>query len=170
MIRIGKIVAAHGLQGAVILTHIADKFGWLKTGEALYLALQKESRIPFFVETLSEKHDGSYIIRFEDVKNVEDARKLIGKDVYVSPDKLSLMTADSPLLWIGFNITDRHHGSLGKLEDVMQTSAQWIGKINYNGREALIPLVDQIIIEVNAKNKYIRVDLPEGLLEVYAGN
>ncbi len=170
MIRIGKIVAVHGLQGAVVMTHIADKPGWLKKDDVLYVELQKESRIPFFVHTVAEAHDGSYIVRLEDVTTVEDARKLIGKHIYVVSDVLAGIVKDTPLLWIGFNLVDRHHGLLGPLEDVVQTGKQWLGKITFRGREALVPLVEQIIIEVNTKNRFIRMDLPEGLLEVYAGN
>ncbi len=169
MIRIGKIVAVHGLQGAVIMTHIADKPDWLKKDDVLYIELQKDSRIPFFVQTATEARDGSYIIRLEDIATVEAARKLIGRHVYVASDVLAGMIKDSPLLWIGFNLTDRHYGSLGPLEDVVHTGTQWLGKIIFRGAEALIPLVAPILIEVNIKNRFIRVDLPEGLLDVYTG-
>lgn len=169
MIRVGKIVAVHGLQGAMVMTHIADKPGWLKKDDVLYLELQKDSRIPFFVQSVTEAQDGAYIIRLEDITTIEEARKLIGRHVYVTSDILAGMVKDSPLLWIGFNLTDRHYGSLGPLEDVVHTGTQWLGKIIFRGREALIPLVEQIIIEVNTRNRFIRVDLPEGLLDVYTG-
>jgi 16S rRNA processing protein RimM len=169
MIRVGKIAAAHGLQGAVILTHIADKPGWLQPNMVLYLELQKGSRIPYFVQKVNDSRDGSYIIRLEDVNTIDDARKLIGKHVYVGQELLTQMVSDSPLLWIGFNIVDRRLGGLGPLEDVVNTGSQWLGQLTINGAEVLIPLVDEFIIELNQRNKFIRVDLPEGLLDVYAG-
>ena len=168
MIRIGKIAAAHGLRGGVVLTHIAADSGWLKQGDVLFIELKKESHIPFFVTAAAPGKEGEYIVTLEDVSTVEEARRLIGKRVYVREDILSGHVADtSPLLWIGFSVVDRREGALGALEDVMQTGAQWLGKITRAGREVLIPLVAPVIVEVNMKNRFIRTALPEGLLEVY---
>ena len=43
MIRIGKIVASHGLNGAVIMTHLGQDGKWLKKGDTLMLEMQKAS-------------------------------------------------------------------------------------------------------------------------------
>ena len=62
---------------------------------------------------------------------------------------------------------DRNWDELMQELRVMQTGTQWLGKITVDGREALIPLVKEMIVEVNVRNCFIRVDLPDGLLEVY---
>ena len=167
MLRIGKIVATHGLQGAVILKHIVGKSDWLQKDAVLFAELRKGSHIPYFTTAAKAANDEEYIVNLEDVNTVEDAKKLIGKQVYVQEDILSKHTTDSPLLWIGFNMVDREKGSLGPVEDVLQAGPQWLAKLTIEGKEALIPLVPEILLEVNIRNKYIRVALPEGLLEVY---
>jgi 16S rRNA processing protein RimM len=167
MIRIGKIVATHGLQGSVILKHIAGDSTWLKNEDVLFIELKKESYIPFFVTENKAANDEEYIITLEDTLTSEAAKKLVGKHVYVQADVLKGHVEDTPLLWIGFNMVDKNKGSLGTVDDVMQTGAQWLAKVNYEGSEVLIPLVSDFIIEVNTRNKYIRVDLPEGLIEIY---
>jgi 16S rRNA processing protein RimM len=91
---------------------------------------------------------------------------LIGKQAYVKEDILSKYTNDSPLLWIGFNIVDKERGSVGAIEDVMQTGHQWLAKVTYEGKEVLIPLIDQMILDINVRNKFIRMELPEGLLDI----
>jgi len=166
MIRIGKIAAAHGLQGSLILTHIVGKSDWLKKDDVLFLELNKGSYIPFFVLSVRSTADDEYIIGFEDVDRPEAARKLVGKQVYVQEDILKGHAADSPLLWIGFNIVDRERGGIGVIEDVLETGHQWLARITYNDREVLIPLIEQMILNVNVKNRFIRMDLPEGLLEL----
>lgn len=167
MIRIGKIVAAHGLQGAVVMTHIVKKAGWLNENDVLFIELRKESYIPYFVQQAKASGSDEYIVQFEDVDALEEARKLIGKHVYGKEEVLAAHSDDSPLLWIGFNIVDKEKGSLGPLEDVMQAGAQWLGKITYQENEVLIPLVKPVILDINTRNKYIRVELPAGLLEIY---
>ena len=74
---------------------------------------------------------------------------------------------ESPLLWVGFKITDVNSGLLGVMEDVMQTPNQWLGKIIYKDKEVLIPLLNQFIRDINIKAKRIIMELPAGLLEVY---
>ena len=166
MIRIGKIVATNGLQGAVVLTHIVGESTWLKKDDVLFLELNKESFIPFFVTVVKPLNKEEYILNVEDVDTLEAAKKLIGKQAYVKEDILSKYTSDSPLLWIGFNIVDKERGSVGEIEDVMQTGHQWLAKVTYEGREVLIPLIDQMILDTNVRNKFIRMELPEGLLDI----
>ena len=167
MIRIGKIVATHGLQGAMVVSHIIGHSDWLKKDDPLFIELNKESYIPYFTSQLKAANEDEYIVNLEEVESVEEARKLIGKHIYVQEEILSKQAADSPLLWIGFQVIDQEHGNLGPIEDIMQTASQWLAKLTYKDSEVLIPLVDQTIVQVNLKARWLRVDLPEGLLEVY---
>ena len=48
----------------------------------------------------------------------------------------------------------------------MQAGPQWLAKLTYEGKEVLVPLIEQMILDVNVRNKFIRMDLPEGLLEL----
>lgn len=169
MIRIGKIVAAHGLTGAFILKHVAGQSNWLKKDHVLMVEIRKGSQIPYFVTAAKPVNDEEYIVNAEDVQDVETAKKLVGKQVYVQEDALSILAKDSPLLWIGFNLVDKEKGTVGQIEDVMQAGAQWLAKIMVEGKEVLVPLVDDIVLDVNVRNKYVRVDLPEGLIDVYLG-
>jgi 16S rRNA processing protein RimM len=169
MIRIGKIVATHGLNGAVILKHMTGDSNWLTQGNVLFVELRKGSEIPYFVATVKVSNDEEFIITVEDVETVDAAKRLVGKQVYVKEDVLKNVKTDSPLLWIGFNLVDKEKGGLGTIEDVVQTGHQWLAKLTIEGKEVLIPLVDEMLIEVNIRNKYVRVDLPEGLIEVYLG-
>jgi 16S rRNA processing protein RimM len=166
MIRIGKIVATHGLKGSVILSHIVGESDWLKQDDVLFLELNKGSYIPFFVTEAKPSNAEEYIVNLEDVVRVEDGKRLVGKQAYVKEDILAKHVTDSPLLWIGFNLVDKEKGGIGAIEDVLQTGHQWLAKITYEGREVLVPLIEQMIVDVNVRNKFIRMDLPEGLLEL----
>jgi 16S rRNA processing protein RimM len=169
MVRIGKIVATHGLQGAVVLKHVAGESNWLNKDAILFVELRKDSQIPHFVASAKAASSEEYIVQIEDIDTVEAAKKLVGKQVYVKEDVLKEVSTNSPLLWIGFNMVDKTKGGLGPITDVVQAGPQWLATLVIDGKEVLIPLVDDILIEVNMRNKYVRVDLPEGLLEVYTG-
>jgi 16S rRNA processing protein RimM len=167
MIRVGKIVATHGVQGAVIMTHVAGDSRWLKKGDALMVEMQKGSYIPYFVDSCRAANDKEYVVNIEELDKVENAKRLVGKHVFVEEDLLADYAKESPLLWIGFTITDVHTGLLGTMDDVIQTPAQWLGKVMYNDKEVLIPLLNQFIKEVQVKKRRLIMELPAGLLEVY---
>ena len=167
MIRVGKIVATHGLQGTVILTHVAGNSKWMKKGQALMVEMQKGSYIPYFIADFKVVNDAEYQVNLEELAKVENAKKLVSKHVYVDEELLAAYAKSSPLLWIGFTLTDINTGILGPLEDVMQTTNQWLGKVIYKDKEVLIPLIDQVIKNVNIRSKIIILDLPQGLLDVY---
>lgn len=167
MIRIGKIVATHGLQGSLVMTHIVGHSRWLKNGEALFIEMGKESYIPYFVVQSKSAKTDEYVINVEDVNTVESARRLVGKHVYASETILEAHAKDSPLLWMGFMVTDETSGELGPIDDMMFAGTQWLARVIYQGAEVLIPLVPQMVKKVDLKKKTIQVDLPEGLLEVY---
>ena len=167
MIRVGKIVATHGINGALVLTHIVGNSKWVKPGLALHLEMQKGSYIPYFISGIKINSNEECVINIEDIDKVEAAKKLVTKLVYVDESVLAAYASQSPLLWMGFNLIDKKEGSLGKIEDVMQTGNQWIAKITYKNTEVLIPLIEQTINSLNIRTKTIEMTLPDGLLEVY---
>ena len=169
MIRIGKIVATHGLQGSLVLTHIVGDSKWLKKDTTLFVEMQKGSFIPFFTASAKATNDEEYTISLEDVGYVDAAKRLVGRQVYVQEDVLANYADRSPLLWIGFTLVDKEKGNIGQIEDVMQTATQWLAKLTYQDTEVLIPLIEQTISQINLKTKIINITLPEGLLEVYLG-
>jgi len=165
MLRIGKIAGTHGLKGELMLSHMLEP-GWLKKEIPLFITLQRDTHIPFFLESFQEVDDETYRIRLEEVDTPEAARSLVGKSVFVAEQYVQLSPETSPLLWIGFEIADKSLGRVGMLKDVFQTAHQWLGELEYKGREVLIPLVPQTILQLDAKKKIIYMDLPDGLLEL----
>lgn len=168
MIRVGKIAATHGLGGGVILTHNTGKKAWLKVGDVLFVALRKDSYIPHFVANIKSATAHEIIVHLEETDAVEAARKLVGKEVFVREELLTKAAVESPLLWIGFEVIDQSAGSLGAIEDIYQTAQQWLAAIRINGKEALLPLIEQTLQRVDIKKRQVFVNMPDGLLEVYA--
>ena len=167
MIRIGKIVASHGLTGSLIMTHVVGNSTWLKKGQTLLLEMQKGSFIPYFVSQFKQNNNKEYVISLEDIDKVESAKRLVTKNVYVEESILSAFAKENPLLWIDFKVIDAQNGELGNISDVTYTGFQWIANVTYKNKEVLVPLTDQVIEDVNINTKTIKVKLPDGLLDIY---
>jgi len=169
MVRVGKIVATHGLKGTVVMTHVLGNKKWLKKGHALHVEMLKGSYIPYFVAGCKAAADGEYLVDMEDMATQAEGKRLVTKFVYVDEGLLQPYAAESPLLWIGFKVIDKAAGVIGDIDDVMQTGSQWLARIMQGEKEILVPLIPQTVDKVLLKTKTIEMTLPEGLLEVYLG-
>ncbi|MDE3255505.1 MAG: hypothetical protein KGN97_05955 [Bacteroidota bacterium] len=170
MLRVGKLVATNGLQGKIIFEHTVAQADWLKKDMPIMVELIKGSLVPFFVHQVQRISATTYHIQIEDINALEDAKKMVGKAVYVEDNVIQKEASDSPLAWIGFSIVDTNKGGIGTIEDVIKMGPQWLAKLTINEQEVLIPLVDDWIKDLNIKNKFIRMALPEGLIEIYTQN
>ena len=62
---------------------------------------------------------------------------------------------------------DQIHGNIGHITGVNDQTAQALFEINYQGKEILIPVIDEFIVSVNREEQTLHVKTPEGLLELY---
>ena len=69
-----------------------------------------------------------------------------------------------PFLVLRFFHNDEN---LGEILEVIEQPHQLLCRIDYKGKEALIPVHEETLVKVDKKNKIVHVDLPEGLLEVF---
>ena len=57
---------------------------------------------------------------------------------------------------------------IGDVIEVIEQPMQVLCKIMYKGHEALIPLHQESLQKIDQKKKQVFVNLPDGLLELYA--
>ena len=61
---------------------------------------------------------------------------------------------------------DKEVGEVGVIEEILDMPQQEMTLIRYKKREVLIPLNEELILEIDEKKKQVMVDLPEGLLDL----
>lgn len=169
--KIGKIQNTHGLNGKIILKHIFEGRNIFKELNYVFIELNKESYIPFFIAEKKVIDTSEVLIQFDEIDSVEDARNLLNKSVYIENElfkklKPKNITED----FIGFWIIDEKLGKLGKVDELYETPAQVLASVQYKEKEILIPLIEQTIISINVAKKEILVALPDGLIDVYLGS
>lgn len=164
---IGKLIAATGLKGEIILQHQLGKKTDLNGVEALFLPDGKDNFIPWFPESTKAKNTSEIIVKLEGIDTPETAKKFVPKEVWLSSKDFSTHTAtSSPLSLLGFTIVE-NKVSLGEISEVIEQPHQLLCTISYLGKEALIPLHEQSLLKIDRKAKKIEVKLPEGLLDIY---
>jgi len=167
-IQIGKITGTHGLNGNVTVFHHLGKLSGLKNLKHIFIELKRESYIPFFTEQVKIDNEQELFVKLEEVDTMEAAKSLSGKQVFLSTEQYEkLNPKEADINFIGFEVWDQEAGKLGKVEDLLETPGQLLASISVNGKEVIVPLNDQTIISVDIPTKQLKLQLPEGLLDVY---
>lgn len=165
--KIGKLVSSFGLKGELILKHNLGKKTSLKDLQAIFLEERKEAFIPWFIEHTKIKSDEEIYIKLEGVDTKEKAIPLVQKEVWVPESDFQKYSAKtSPINLLGFEIVEDEQ-VLGQILEVIEQPHQILCRIDYRGKEALIPLHEETIRKIDRKKKQVIVELPEGLLEIY---
>jgi 16S rRNA processing protein RimM len=165
--KIGKFVTVFGLTGELILKHSLGKKTGLKGLKALFVEEKKNSFIPWFVESVRIKNEEELYIKLENVDTREKAIPLAQKQVWLPEEDFKKFSAkSSPINFLGYDIYD-NDDLLGKVVEVIEQPHQVLCRIDFNNKEAYIPLHEETIRKIDQKNKKITVELPPGLLEIY---
>ena len=165
---LGKIVSKYSFKGEVLIKLDTDEPEIYDQMESVFVELGK-NLVPFFIER-SALHKSSLLrVAFEDIKDEATANSVLGKGVYLPLSMLPKLSGNQFYYHeiIGFMVLDEVHGNIGNIESVNDSSSQVLLEILKEDKELLIPVSDDIIIEVNRKEKTLYVRTPEGLVDIY---
>ena len=161
--RIGRLGKTHGVKGEVSLQFDDDIFDRV---DADYLVLELDGiLVPFFIEEYRFRSDTVALIKFEDVDTQQRANELTGCDVYFPRALAANDEGEVSLsLLVGFDLVEANGGmTIGRIVAIDDTTANLLFELE-DGR--LIPANDDLIRDIDTKRKTIKMEIPEGLLEL----
>ena len=159
--QVGYFSKTHGVKGHLILR--VEKEFKVDALKALFME-SSTGKAPYFISEIKDSNNG-LIIGLEEITAVEKAKPLLGKAVYI--DSNLLEEEEEEMNWIGFELIDKNHGSLGEISGVSDNGQQILLSIRYKGKEVLLPLVEDFIENVDEAAKKLFFNAPEGLIELY---
>ncbi len=162
--KIGYIAKTHGLKGEVTIV-VIESIPRQKTVSVLIEV--KGILVPYFIESISDRGDKAFV-KFEGVDNPEQAKALKGCSLFL-PKKVRPPLGRGEFYddeVIGFEVEDDKLGLLGEVREVVQIGPNRLLAIDRHDKELLIPVQGPFIQNVNKSKKKVRVDLPEGFLDI----
>ncbi len=166
-LRLGKLVAAHGLKGELLLKHTLGKKTALKGLEAIFIEDKKKSFLPWFIESAKIKSEKEIYLKLQGINSREAAIKLIQKEIWLDEtDFKKFASKKAPSGLLGYSIINNTE-PLGEILELIEQPHQLICRLEIKGKEVLIPLHEGSLQKVNHKKKEVIVVLPDGLLEIY---
>ncbi len=168
LIVVAHIVKVRGLRGEVVadlLTDFPDRFENLKSligisAEGSQRSLQIEEQ--WF-------HGRRLVLKFAGFDSIDEAKQLVDYDLAVSADERIELPSDSFYEWelVGCRVETIEGKSIGKVTGVMRTGGvEILTVVDEDERDRMIPMASDIVVEIDKNNKLIRIDPPEGLLEL----
>lgn len=160
---VGQIVNTHGLRGELKINPWADDATVFEQLSTLYL---KDTEQTLHIQAV-RYHKNCAIVKAEGIDNINDAEPLKGQVVCADRDELgeppegAYYIAD--LLGLTVKTADR---VLGRLSDVFSTGSNDVYVVKpEQGRDILLPVIPEVVREVNLDGGYVLVELMEGLVD-----
>lgn len=169
---LGYTSKVHGKQGELIIKLDVDDPEEYNKLESVLIQMNKKdnSLIPFFLSNAQVQNNGTLRIKVEDVNAVDEAKLLVGKSVYLPLGTLPKLTGSQFYFHEvkDFKVTDTNLGLIGAIKQILEYPSQSVFEIiNADGKEILVPITDEVVIDVDRENKNVTVTTPEGLVELY---
>ncbi len=162
LVNIGRVGRPHGLKGELKLS-IEDHYEEdLLDAKALLIG---QPPIPFFIEYA--RGGGALIVKLENFNEREAVAMLSNQDVFLPAEQVSVTPAEvqHPFFQlIGFTIQAEGYPALGPIEDIMDLPQHYLAQLQHQGKEVLIPLHDDLIVEIKEDQLLLLMELPHGLL------
>ena len=163
--RVGVIANTHGIRGEVKIFPTTDdvkRFDYLK--EAYIDAVKEKIK----VEVSNVRYfKNLVIVKFKGIDNINDIERYKGKDLLVTRENALPLEEGEYYLAdiIGANVYTEDGNLFGSLEDVIETGANLVYSVQHEGKEVLLPVIDDCVKEVNVEEKKVIVHIMKGLLD-----
>ena len=124
--------------------------------------------VPYSVEK-AIFNKSNFVIKLEDVSSEEDASFLKNTSIYCEQKyfKQFFEYEESLEDLVGFEVVDSLKGFIGVIDSIIENAIQPTLVLTFEGKEILVPYTEEIIIDVNFTMKKVKVETPEGLIDMY---
>ena len=167
LFKIGQFAKPHGIKGEIALLAACDFFDDI---DDLYLVCEVDGIfVPFFIESYRYKTDNVTLVKLENIDSDKAVKIFINQDVYFPSEVIDASGFEGNITFdnfIGYKITDENRGCLGEISNVDESTQNVLFSVDYNGKELLIPAVEEFIININHEEKSLTTNIPDGLFDL----
>lgn len=171
MITIGKFIAPHGIKGEIKVYPYSDFLERCALLKEVTLEGQSGSEVRYVREARIYKN--LWILRLEGCDSREDAALLTGLLLKIPPDQRIPLPEGSYYFdeIIGLRALDMDMKTIGTVREIIKTSGNDVYVVERTeigteeAKEILVPALHSVVKEINTKEGYMLLDLPEGLTD-----
>ncbi|HSO86385.1 MAG TPA: hypothetical protein VLQ91_07535 [Draconibacterium sp.] len=165
--KVGFFKKTHGVFGELVLEYEPQYEYSIENADRFFVELEG-LLVPFFVleDGFRFKTGSSAIITFDGVDSEKYAKRMIGSSVFLFKNEIINMPDEQfESQFENYLLVDEKLGDIGIIEQIDNYSGNIVITVKYRGQELLVPFSEDFLIEIDKKNKTLKLRLPEGLIE-----
>ena len=165
---VGKIVNTHGIVGEVrVISQTDFPEERYAVGTELGIFAPGDKKPTLVKVASSRKHKNFILLKFEGYPFIQDVEKFKGTVLKIHEKYLDEL-GDEDFYYheiVGCNVFDEEGNEIGEITDILQTGANDVWTIKgVNGKMHYIPVIMDVVKEVDVEEKRIMIELMDGLL------
>lgn len=172
-ILIGEVVATQGNKGEIRViphTDFPDRFATMEE-IVLFKPGSNNPELKFKLEK-ARLHKSFVILKLEGVDNITEAEKIRGMEIKVGTDQVVPLPEGQNYIFelLGLKVYTTDQLFLGVITEVLKTGANDVYIVKPEPgitklKEILIPVIDEVVLDIDLEKQTILVNLLDGLLE-----
>lgn len=164
LLEVGKIINTHGLRGEVKITVWMDYPEDFEELDYVYVR-RHNNEVKLTVSGIKYQKN-NLIVKFDEIKDIDEAQTYKNSVLYAERGMIPI-TEDAHFIadLIGLDVINCETGEkIGTLADVFNTGSKDIYDVKRDGkRNLLLPVIDDVVREIDIENGRILVYMMEGL-------
>ena len=161
MQRIAQVLKSNGRDGELLLGFVGIAPEDIDTEEPVFIEFDGLP-VPFYFESFTPRGNTRALVRLTGVHSLTDADELAGAAVYAEDD----LYEDEEEDLTGWTVLDADGTKVGTVsahEDIPGNPCIWV---ETGHGEVLVPLHEELVLDVDETAQALRMEIPEGLLNL----
>ena len=161
MQRIGQVLKSNGRDGELLVSFSGISPEDIDLEEPVFIEFDGLP-VPFYFEAFSQRGNSRALVRLTGVHSLTDADELAGAVLYAEDD----LYEDEEEDLTGWTVLDADGTKVGTVsahEDIPGNPCIWV---ETGHGECLLPLREELVLDVDETEKTLRMEIPEGLLNL----
>ena len=166
-IKAGTIAKPHGVSGEIAL-RIHPELSIREEGPAFIFVDIEQGLVPFRVGSFRYKSENMILVSLPLLKEEDKIKALANHPVYLSPEDVGQDAPDltNPNGFSGYRLKDKTEGIIGEITGIQDISNNPLFIVETQNGEVLIPVADELIVDIDDEAKVVVMEIPDGLLDL----
>jgi 16S rRNA processing protein RimM len=166
-ILLGKVVATHGIKGQLRIAVYSGEFETILSLSSLMLK-GPDGRMETFEVAASAVHGKKLLVALKGYGSIDQVQHLVGRELYATRSQMPELT-EGEFYWcdlLGLTVMTLEGELLGRLADIIATGSNDVYVVKNDGREYLIPALEDVVLDIDLDKGKMTISPPEGLLDL----
>jgi len=168
LIQIAQVLKSNGIDGELVMSFRDIDPEDIQKNEPVYIDFDGLP-VPFFIESLVRRGNTKALVHITDIESNQDAEEVVGKAVYQKAEALGegeYEDGDFSFLEGWTLLEDENEEVVGTITAFMDIPSNPCLEVETPNGEVIIPLHDDLIINIDEENETLTMVIPDGLLSL----